>query len=73
MSYLAANLRFLRKQKNITQTELAEQLDVQRTMISAYEDGRSEPKLATLLTLCNLLEVGVEEFYVSLDGGTVDR
>ena len=48
MSYLAANLRFLRKQKNITQTELAEQLDVQRTMISAYEDGRSEPKLATL-------------------------
>lgn len=62
MSYLAANLRFLRKLKNLTQTELAEQLDVQRTMISAYEDGRSEPKLTTLLTLCNLLGVGVEEF-----------
>ena len=61
MSYLAANLRFLRKLKNLTQTELAEQLDVQRTMISAYEDGRSEPKLSTLLILCNLLGVGVEE------------
>jgi transcriptional regulator with XRE-family HTH domain len=61
MSYIASNLRFLRKQKGITQSELAEQLAVQRTMISAYEDGRSEPKLATLQTLCAILEVGVEE------------
>jgi transcriptional regulator with XRE-family HTH domain len=61
MSYIASNLRFLRKQKGITQTELADQLAVQRTMISAYEDGRSEPKLATLQTLCSILDVGVEE------------
>lgn len=61
MSYLASNLRFLRKQKNITQNDLADQLDVQRTMISAYEDGRSEPKLATLQKLADILEVGVEE------------
>jgi transcriptional regulator with XRE-family HTH domain len=61
MSYLASNLRFLRKQKGITQNELADQLDVQRTMISAYEDGRSEPKLATLQKICDLLEVGMEE------------
>lgn len=61
MSYLASNLRFLRKQKNITQNDLADQLDVQRTMISAYEDGRSEPKLVTLKKLADILEVGVEE------------
>ena len=61
MSFLASNLRLLRKQKAITQNDLADQLDVQRTMISAYEDGRSEPKLATLQTLCAILEVGVEE------------
>ncbi len=61
MSFLASNLRFLRKQKGITQNDLADQLDVQRTMISAYEDGRSEPKLATLQKLCDILEVGVEE------------
>ncbi|MFN3998464.1 XRE family transcriptional regulator [Algoriphagus sp.] len=61
MSYLASNLRFLRKQKNITQNDLADQLDVQRTMISAYEDGRSEPKLTTLQKLADILEVGVEE------------
>ncbi|GAB3222754.1 LexA family transcriptional regulator [Algoriphagus aestuariicola] len=61
MSFLASNLRFLRKQKGITQNDLADQLDVQRTMISAYEDGRSEPKLTTLQKLCEILEVGVEE------------
>lgn len=61
MKYLASNLRFLRKQKNITQNDLADQLNVQRTMISAYEDGRSEPKLVTLQKLGELLEVGVEE------------
>jgi transcriptional regulator with XRE-family HTH domain len=61
MNYLASNLRFLRKQKAITQTDLADQLDVQRTMISAYEDGRSEPKLLTLQKLCDFLQVGLEE------------
>ncbi len=61
MNYLSSNLKFLRKQKEITQNELAEQLAVQRTMISAYEDGRSEPKLQTLQKLCDILEVGLEE------------
>lgn len=61
MNYLSSNLRFLRKQKAITQNDLADQLDVQRTMISAYEDGRSEPKLATIQKLCVILEVGLEE------------
>ncbi|WPR76474.1 XRE family transcriptional regulator [Algoriphagus sp. NG3] len=61
MKYLASNLRFLRKQKGITQSDLADQLDVQRTMISAYEDGRSEPKLLTLGKLSDVLDVGIEE------------
>ena len=61
MNYLASNLRFLRKQKSITQNDLADRLDVQRTMISAYEDGRSEPKLSTLQKLSEIFEVGLEE------------
>lgn len=51
----------MRKQRGITQNELADQLDVQRTMISAYEDGRSEPKLSTLQKIAELLDVGMEE------------
>lgn len=61
MSYLASNLRYLRKQKGLTQQDLADQLEVQRTMISAYEDGRSEPKLSSLLKISTILEVGLDE------------
>jgi transcriptional regulator with XRE-family HTH domain len=45
----------------LTQSELAEKLDLQRTMISAYEDGRSEPKLSTLAILSELFMVSIDE------------
>jgi transcriptional regulator with XRE-family HTH domain len=58
---LSKNLKFLRTSKNITQSELCEQLGVQRSMISAYEDGRSEPKLSTLIKLAEIFHVTVDE------------
>ncbi|MCR9013949.1 XRE family transcriptional regulator [Aquiflexum gelatinilyticum] len=58
---LAKNLRFLRTEKGLTQTDLAEKLGVQRTMISAYEDGRSEPKLSALDIFSKLFAVSIDE------------
>ncbi|WP_291785046.1 LexA family transcriptional regulator [Cecembia sp.] len=58
---LAKNIRYLRSQSQMTQSELAEKLGLQRTMISAYEDGRSDPKLSGLSVLCNLFQVSLEE------------
>lgn len=45
----------------ITQAELCEKLGVQRTMISAYEDGRSEPKLSALDTIAKIFQVSLDE------------
>ena len=59
--YLGKNLRFLRKQKGLTQSDIAEKLDIQRTMISAYEEGRSEPKLTSLNILAGVFNVSVDE------------
>jgi len=59
MIYLGKNLRFLRKQKGWTQAELAEKLQVNRSLIGAYEEGRSEPRLTTLMLLCELFKVDV--------------
>src|SRR5690554_148330 len=59
--FLGKNLRFLRKQKGLTQSDIAEKLDIKRTMISAYEDGRSEPKLAGLNILAGIFNVSVDE------------
>ncbi|WP_339924700.1 helix-turn-helix domain-containing protein [uncultured Cyclobacterium sp.] len=61
MSFLASNLKVLRKKSGLTQTQLAEELGVQRTMISAYEDGRSEPRLSTIGTLTKIFEVSIDE------------
>ncbi|MCH7397210.1 LexA family transcriptional regulator [Belliella sp. DSM 107340] len=58
---LSKNLRHLRTSQNITQSELAEKLGVQRTMISAYEDGRSEPKLLALKVISELFGVSMDE------------
>ncbi|EIM78103.1 helix-turn-helix domain-containing protein [Nitritalea halalkaliphila LW7] len=60
MSYLAVNIRFLRTRQGLKQQELAELLGVQRSMISAYEDGRSEPKLAGLQKLAKHFKVRLD-------------
>jgi len=59
--HLGKNLRYLRKQKGLTQSDIAEKLDIKRTMISAYEEGRSEPKLTTLNILADIFSISVDE------------
>ncbi|MFD2034804.1 XRE family transcriptional regulator [Belliella marina] len=58
---LSKNLKHLRTSQNLTQAELSEKLGVQRTMISAYEDGRSEPKLTALTVMAELFNVSMDE------------
>lgn len=68
LKQLGPNLRILRKQKSWTQAQLAEKLDVNRSLIGAYEDGRSEPRLDTLQMFCHLFSVSLEELlYQKLD------
>lgn len=59
--FLGKNIRFLRKQKGLTQLDISGELEIKRTMISAYEDGRSEPKLAGLIKLAETFSVTVDE------------
>jgi len=61
VNYLGSNLRILRKQKNWTQADLANTLKVNRSLIGAYEEARSEPRLATLQLLCHLFKVSLED------------
>lgn len=61
MTHLANNIRFLRKQQGWTQTELADKLNVNRSAIGAYEEGRAEPRLSGLRELARLFGCGVEQ------------
>jgi len=51
MNYLASNIKFLRKQKDLTQDALALEIDVNRSMIGAYEEGRAAPRIGVLQQL----------------------
>ncbi|WP_192820763.1 LexA family transcriptional regulator [Rufibacter sp. LB8] len=58
---LSTNLKYLRKQQNLTQVQLAEKLEIKRSLIGAYEEGRAEPKLATLQRMAQVFQVSVDQ------------
>lgn len=48
------NIRFLRKQLGLTQDQFAQQLDIKRSLVGAYEEGRAEPRLELLQKMAAL-------------------
>ena len=53
------NLQFLRKRANMTQEELAEQLDVSRQTVSKWEAG-TLPEMDRLLQLCDIFNCDLD-------------
>lgn len=65
MIYLKENMKFLRKEHGMTQGDLAEKLDVKRSLIGSYEEGRGVPKLSVLKQMAELFEITVDELLAS--------
>ena len=57
---LATNLISLRKQKGLTQMDLAEKLNVSRQAISRWEVGAAVPSTDNLIVLSNLYGISVD-------------
>jgi len=51
----------LRKEKNMTQIELANLLGVTDRAISKWENGRGMPDLSLIKSLCNILDITINE------------
>ncbi|QQR76651.1 helix-turn-helix transcriptional regulator [Candidatus Nomurabacteria bacterium] len=60
---LGENLKKIRSKKNITQTELAQTLNVDKSFISNIENGKNNPTLSTITNLAKALKVQVEELF----------
>lgn len=60
MSDFGENLQFYRKQKEMTQEQLAEQLDVSRQTVSKWESGASYPEMEKILQLCDLFSCNMD-------------
>lgn len=58
-------LQNLRKQKGLTQEELAQALYVSRTAVSKWESGRGYPNIDSLKTIAKLFGVTVDELLSS--------
>lgn len=50
-----------RKEKKLTQTELAEKLGVTDKSVSNWENGRNMPDLSLFKTLCEILDISIND------------
>lgn len=60
----------LRKEKNLTQEQLAEKLGITNRAISKWENGRGMPDLSLMKPLCNELDITINEL---LSGEKIDK
>lgn len=57
----AKNLRLLRKQENLKQSELAEKLSTTQRKISYWENGKYEPDINDLISLSEIFNVSIDD------------
>ncbi len=60
--YLSANIRYLRKQKKLSQDEFAQLIGLNRGNIASYENGTAEPKICNLLKMAEFFGVPLAFF-----------
>ncbi|RDE36368.1 helix-turn-helix domain-containing protein [Parageobacillus thermoglucosidasius] len=60
MRKLGEKLKYLRKQHNWTQEQLAQHLNISRSQISKWENGELLPDVQSLEKLSNLYEVSID-------------
>lgn len=60
---LGANIKGIRKSKNLKQTQLSELTKIEKASLSRIEHGLGNPTALTLLKISRALNVPVAEFF----------
>lgn len=60
---LGANIRALRKKKNLSLNDLAKLSDFEKASLSKLESGKANPTVNTLLKLSKALGVHIKHFF----------
>jgi transcriptional regulator with XRE-family HTH domain len=61
MTYFGTNLKKIRQIKGLSQQAFAELIDLNRGVISSYEEGRAEPKIETLLRIATYFGISTDD------------
>lgn len=60
MSYVGKNIKRIRSVKKLSQADFAKLFNLARPSVGAYEEGRSEPKIQTLLDIAQKFNLSVD-------------
>jgi putative transcriptional regulator len=58
-------LKVLRAERNWSQSELAERLDVSRQSVNAIETGKYDPSLPLAFRIATLFELPIEAIFIN--------
>ena len=64
--YMNEKLKLLRKQKNVSQKEVANAIGITLSAYSNYEQGIREPSLQILVSICKYFDVS-SDYLLGLD------
>ncbi|MBO5395192.1 MAG: helix-turn-helix transcriptional regulator [Clostridia bacterium] len=65
MNYFATNLKTLRKEKNLTQPQLAQALNVSKGMISLWENEICEPTASNIIAVANFFNISIDDLLLT--------
>ena len=66
-------LEEIRKEKGITQEELANALEVSRQTVGSLENGRYNPSIILAFKIAKFFEVSIEEVFIYEEGQHEDK
>ena len=61
MSFFGTNIKKIRQVKGLSQKAFADLLDLNRGVISSYEEGRAEPKIETILKVASHFNLDIDK------------
>ncbi|MCX2745691.1 helix-turn-helix domain-containing protein [Mangrovivirga sp. M17] len=61
MSLISQNLKYLRKKNDLTQEQFADKLGIKRSQVGAYEEGRADPRIPTLMRISEVFDYSLDE------------
>ena len=65
MSFFGKNIKKIRSIKGLSQQAFAELFDLKRGTLGAYEEGRSEPKIETIINVANYFSITIDDLLTS--------
>ncbi|MCO5236074.1 MAG: helix-turn-helix domain-containing protein [Chitinophagaceae bacterium] len=67
---IAEQIKKIRKEKGLSQQDLADKLSMNRVQYNRIETGKSDPTMNILQRIANVLDVNVVEFFEAKNNGT---